>query len=357
MVVQNKKRNRIAFIVPYFGKFNNYFALWLKSCEFNSDIDWLLFTDDRTEYNYPLNVKVHYYTFSDTVALFQNRFEFQINLKTPYQLCEYKVAYGDIYSDFLEEYDFWGFCDVDLIWGNLKHYLTDEILATNHKISWRGHMSLFRNTKEINTVYKSKYKGFEIYKIVFSDPIGIAFAFDELWLNLMFEHLGYSIYKHLPFADLKIRSKTFELLHFPVSEDFKNKNQLFIWNKGKLSRIFSHNNSLFEEDFCYIHFLKRPMSVSSDFNLGDSFLISPNEFKNCVNQITIEEVINKTNSGIYFSYILGRMSFNYFFHKINYYLRMRRFMKQYNSLPSMFYEVIIPPIDESRDLGNKFSID
>ena len=28
---------KIAFILPYFGEFPNYFKLYLKSCEFNKD--------------------------------------------------------------------------------------------------------------------------------------------------------------------------------------------------------------------------------------------------------------------------------------------------------------------------------
>ena len=34
-----KSKYKKALIVPYFGKFNNYFPLWLKSCEYNNDYD------------------------------------------------------------------------------------------------------------------------------------------------------------------------------------------------------------------------------------------------------------------------------------------------------------------------------
>lgn len=44
------------FIVPYFGKFPNYFQLILNSCEKNSDFNWLIITDIEGEYNYPKNV-------------------------------------------------------------------------------------------------------------------------------------------------------------------------------------------------------------------------------------------------------------------------------------------------------------
>ena len=54
---------KIAYVILYFGKFNDFFPLWLKSCKENPTIDFLIFTDDRTNYNYPKNVKVNYFTF------------------------------------------------------------------------------------------------------------------------------------------------------------------------------------------------------------------------------------------------------------------------------------------------------
>ena len=54
---------RCVIILPYFGKFNNYFPLFLRSCAYNKDFDWLIFTDDKTKYDYPENVFVNYVTF------------------------------------------------------------------------------------------------------------------------------------------------------------------------------------------------------------------------------------------------------------------------------------------------------
>lgn len=44
------------FILPYYGKFPNYFQLFLNSCGSNPEYDWLIFTDDHTAYDYPDNV-------------------------------------------------------------------------------------------------------------------------------------------------------------------------------------------------------------------------------------------------------------------------------------------------------------
>ena len=56
-------QTKVAFIVPYFGRFPRNFQLWLNSCAWNSDFYWLVFTDDRTCYNYPKNVSITYLTF------------------------------------------------------------------------------------------------------------------------------------------------------------------------------------------------------------------------------------------------------------------------------------------------------
>lgn len=50
-------KNKVCFVVPYFGKFPSYFDLFLKSCKYNEDFNWIIFTDDKEDYDYPNNVK------------------------------------------------------------------------------------------------------------------------------------------------------------------------------------------------------------------------------------------------------------------------------------------------------------
>ena len=103
----------IAYIIPYFGKLPEMFDLWLKSCALNPTIDWLLFTNDKTEHQYPNNVKVTYMTFTELVSKIQSKFPFKILVPSPYRLCDYKVAYGHIFEEELNNYDYWGYCDLD----------------------------------------------------------------------------------------------------------------------------------------------------------------------------------------------------------------------------------------------------
>ena len=97
---------KCVFILPYFGKFNNYFPLFLKSCEKNPTYNWLIFTDCKEKYNYPENVDVVDMTLQELKKKAEDKFGFQISMETPYKLCDYKPAYGEIFSkEFLD-----GFC-------------------------------------------------------------------------------------------------------------------------------------------------------------------------------------------------------------------------------------------------------
>ena len=49
---------KTVILLPYFGKFNNYFELWLNSCRENSDFDWLIFSDVDLCIALPKNVKI-----------------------------------------------------------------------------------------------------------------------------------------------------------------------------------------------------------------------------------------------------------------------------------------------------------
>ena len=60
-------------------------------------------------------------------------FDFAITLHTPYKLCDYKPAYGEIFAPELSGYDFWGYGDMDLVFGDLRAYFTEDKLRKYDK--------------------------------------------------------------------------------------------------------------------------------------------------------------------------------------------------------------------------------
>jgi hypothetical protein len=147
---------KIGFVVPYFGNLPDYFQVWLDSCKDNPTIDWLLFTNDKSQYEYPSNVKVQYTTFEDIQVLIKRNYEFDVKIESPYKLCDYKIAYGEIFKEYLVNYDFWGYCDVDLIWGDIRKFYTNELLDEYDKIGNQGHATIYRNDIEVNARYNLK---------------------------------------------------------------------------------------------------------------------------------------------------------------------------------------------------------
>lgn len=291
----------LALIVPYFGKLPNYFDLWLTSCKYNSTVNWIIFTDDTTEFDYPENVQVIYTTFSLIKEKIQSYFDFKISLENPYKLCDFKVAYGEVFHEYLINYDFWGYCDLDLIWGDIRRFITDEVLEAHDKILDSGHFTLFRNDSEITSAYKNlPSKNCYHYKEVFSSIQ--SFAFDE-WgknrgINRIFLNNNLKIfYEDLVFSDIKINK--YALRSTREDYGYKEKraiekakrNRAYKFIEGKLFQYaLNKTGSLVRDEVMYVHFQKRPMKKEQILNSSNinSFVVTPpNKIKYYKEEITI----------------------------------------------------------------------
>lgn len=264
----------ICYVVPYFGKFpKKGFKLWLMSCKANPTINWIIFTNDKTEYNYPENVKVYYCSFDDIRNRFQEHFDFPIVLDRGWKLCDYKSAYGELFAEELKGFDFWGNCDIDLIWGNIRKFLTDDILDSYDKIGFCGHSLLYKNTPEVNARYKTIIDGEVDYKTIFSESKGN--AFDEVGMDKIYKYLNIPFYSEVNFANLTKYETGFHLDFTPKEEEYKNKTQLFTWDNGTITRYYLNEDKIYTEEFMYIHFWCRPMSYKiKNFNKGKFFIYS-----------------------------------------------------------------------------------
>lgn len=264
----------ICYIVPYFGKLPKNFQLWLNSCSTNNTINWLIYTDDKTLYDYPKNVEVKYCTFEDMKEKIQQNFDFKIMLNRPWKLCDFRVAYGEIFKADIKNYDFWGYCDMDVLWGDIRKFITDEILNQYVKIGFQGHSSLYKNDDFINELYKKEFDDIVSYRKILSSEQG--FCFDENIICSIYDKLNIPYYKKTNFAHLRKYEYNFSLAHLPKEEDYKNKNQIFLWDSGKLYRKYVYQKKVYTEEFMYIHFFCRPITfLANNFNKDAKYLIYP----------------------------------------------------------------------------------
>lgn len=276
---------KILIILPYFGKFPSYFPLFLQSCRYNPTIDWLLLTDIQETYDYPENVQVVCTDFSSIQTAFQQKFDFPIVLHQPYKLCDYKPAYGYLFSEYLDGYDFWGHCDLDLIFGDLRAFFPDEQLAMYDKVGHLGHLTLYRNTPEINTLFMATLDNRQRYREVFTTEQSCIFdEWDDLSINQMFLRTGKRLWLWNDFFDayphddnLVRATRDIDFSDYSWTPKIDRTPHWISWEDGK---IFSHtrkNGSWEKDELAYAHFQKRAMSVSCPVD-GQSFWCLPNRF-------------------------------------------------------------------------------
>lgn len=261
----------VALIIPYFGKFPNYFDYWLKSALANPNFDFLIFTDnERQSIN---NVHFINMSFNQFKNLLQSKVSFKITLDTPYKLCDYRPLFGCALQEFIKNYKFWGFCDVDLIFGDLNKFITPKVLKEYDKIYDFGHLTLIRNNEFCNSIWKIKHHS-SVYRYDEAFKTPYACHFDENGgLKKIAELSGLRCYHSIDFADIDYTKYNF----FLIGKQKQTYAGLFEWKNGKLKYYYLRNKNIFEEEVAYAHFQKRPLEICNSKTNFKSFLIIPNK--------------------------------------------------------------------------------
>lgn len=298
---------KIVLIVVYIGRLPDLFSLWLESCKPNSSIDWLIYTDDRRAFSYPPNVKPVYCRFNEIKEKFQNHFDFEISLDSVVKLCDYKTAYGDIFKDEIKDYDYWGYCDLDVIWGNLEKFIQEYKLLDYDKASDTGHFTLYRNTAELRELYKKgAEKGLSDYKTVYTTPQ--IHAFDE-WgggtgINAVFLAHGKTLfYEKLLFADINVFSYNLQTTRISYGDSIPAEKQkrklIYQYLDGSLHQHFTTRQpqKAFVQEELYIHLQKRNMALPARLTPDSFIIVPPNKIINWdKNEAVTFEVVNRYGS-------------------------------------------------------------
>ncbi len=255
---------KIIIIVPYFGIFPGYFREWAFTAGYlnNQAIDFLLITDQTISFTLPDNILIWKQSFDEFKTRIQDKFDFTITIPTPYKLCDFKPAWGYILEDQLRDYDFWGNCDIDQVWGNVRAFITDDILDQYDRINYLGHFTIYKNIPEMNCLFR-KPGAIYGYKHVFSD--GMHYSFDEhsgIMRIVAKNHvLNYTQIYH---ADLSPRF-TRTLISRQPNYDY----QILYWENGRVYRAFIDASGLVGRDeYMYFHFQKKNPKSLPCWNQG-----------------------------------------------------------------------------------------
>lgn len=260
--------NKIALIIPYFTA---YPPIWLNlnfySCSKQSNIDFIYFTDCdeiihlASKYS---NIICHKISFEDYCNNVSNRLGLAFHPQHAYKLCDLKPFYGFIHEDILKQYDFWGYGDNDLVYGNLEVLTSDNMLNSYDVITTMseriaGHFAIFRNNEKYRTL------GFKCPQwkehLLLNEHVG----FDESdWVRLVLpeKRILTAIYKSL-FKPFMSYGKWVEMTYRLYSNKWNRKftKEMFTTPIPKDGDVWTYDNKTGKiiapdgRELPYLHFL------------------------------------------------------------------------------------------------------
>lgn len=285
----SKVLEKVCISAVYFGALPPYFGLFLSSCAANPSIDFLIFTDQIAP-DLPANVKFIPFSLEQFILTAEAKLGLRVCIDRPYKLCDFKPVYGNVLEDYFDGYDYWGHCDLDLIFGDLRECFERNNLSLYDKFLPLGHLCLYRNTTEVLNRYLLPTQSQVSYREAFCSPRNV--AFDEVeGINSVYREYGFPVFEGREFADISSIYRRFRLALDDVNYD----HQAFCWQDGRVLRYYVNAEGIIASDeFAYIHFKNRQFDKAYvNAFPGDSFFIGPNGFSTmhgCPSKCEIDNV-------------------------------------------------------------------
>ena len=259
-----------AFLMLYLGTLPAYFDFWAKSCTSNWDtFHWYVYNDHvKQKFDYNKAVTLIPYNFSKLC----NDLKCELGINIPHEssriVCDCRIILYALRKkdDSLENYDFIGYSDIDVIYGSIKNFMPDNpfqyslISADNNrpcgpftlfnqkylkKILTHNHIKSRLEQNFGNQIYQS-----DIYKAPLSTfkPISGNTVKDQIANMINFEHLDES--KEL-INIAELYAPVFCCSHHlqpAISRCFNHRKAIGFWENGKL-RVMDNRGHIKEGAF------------------------------------------------------------------------------------------------------------
>jgi hypothetical protein len=132
--------------------------LFLRSCAANPGVRfWLLGDHALPAGVLPSNVSFGAFDGGDLRERARRTLGIDVPLHDAHKLCDFKPFFGILFPELVRPHRFWGYCDVDLILGDLSPVVREEFLEnvdvfTAYDRYPVGHFTFLRNSPPINTL-------------------------------------------------------------------------------------------------------------------------------------------------------------------------------------------------------------
>ena len=282
-------KSSIVFLIPLFGNVPQYLKIFLKSAEFNSDYEFIFFSDLDLMCELPLNVHNYYLSLNDFKELLYKKTGIQTNFESYYKIVDFKPAYGLIFQDYIRDYKYWGILDIDLILGDINKFINQELLKKYDIISARkywlsGSFALFKNVEKVNHLFENSTDWVEVFSsdklYRFSETGTIRDSYKTLLNEL---RNGKSIFdidaQIISFTHILKNQGSLDGIRVYFNDLIKesiSRNMVIGYKNG---RVFihepGHSDYLYNTDFLHYHFVSEKSRVVFGY---PSWAKIPNEF-------------------------------------------------------------------------------
>lgn len=286
----------ICIVICYYGKFPETFQMFLDSCAYNPLFNWLIVTDsdEMESYSVPGNVQILQMNLNELETLASEKIGYPVLISTPRKLCDYKPAYGLIFEDYLIEYEWWGYGDIDLVYGDLSKYFTKERLEKFDKIYPLGHLSVMRNNMQCKHAFELDSKKTRDAKDVYSTSEMLGFCEHDGVNQKMTDH-KMRMDLTIEYADRVAFCRRFctvwkGVLPMYFRDEWAHqciplKNyriQVFAWEQGRAFQYYVSEKQVMKKELCYIHYrypyTKVPESKKQLF-FGADIITAPEDIR------------------------------------------------------------------------------
>lgn len=147
--------NSIVLLSVYFGDLPDYFNYFIETAKTNKTIQFVIYNDRLKEEKTIDNIHLIPLSLVNLNQRLTSIFNTTVTLNSSWKINEIKPLFALLFPGKIKAYDFWGWCDIDIIWGNIRNFMTEEILEKSQVISTKpywtaGHFTLFKNTEQLN---------------------------------------------------------------------------------------------------------------------------------------------------------------------------------------------------------------
>ncbi len=257
-------KKQLAFIIPYFGRWPEWIDLFIESCKYNPQIDWIFFTDCEIPANTSDNCIFNKITFDEYKKLVSDKLEIDFNPDNAYKLCDLKPTYGFIHKDILTNYKFFGFGDLDIIWGDIDKFLDKLIFEkydfiTTHNNRIGGHFCALRN----NEMMRNAFRQIKNWQSLLENKQHLGID-ESKFTKVFLKHRKHPkwLRKIYGLFDKYQRRTYFKEQYSTIMSPIKWWNGKiehpteWIWKKGKLTNSEDGN-----KEFMYLHFMNYKSSM------------------------------------------------------------------------------------------------